>query len=329
MNPSIRQGERGAALLTVLLLVAVIAVLAASALEKVRLSTRLAANGAAIDQSRAYALAAETLATGRINALLGRDAARVTLAGGWNGTPYPLPIPEGTATATVTDGGNCFNLNGLVTRGEPGVLVARTEAIAQFTRLMRLLDISENVGAGIAAATADWIDSDDVPLPFGAEDSTYLARTPAYRTGNGLMADVSEFRAVVGVTPTIYATMQRWICAQPRTAVSRINVNTLMPEQAVLFAMLLPDTLSIGTARNLLLERPPQGFTSTVEFWKRPALQGITAGPEAQAQTAVTTQWFNLRVDVALGGTELTQTALIDATAQPVRLVSRQWDDPS
>lgn len=47
--------ERGAALLTVLLLVAVIAVLAATALEKLRLSTRLAANLIAIDQARGYA----------------------------------------------------------------------------------------------------------------------------------------------------------------------------------------------------------------------------------------------------------------------------------
>ena len=87
-----KASERGAALLTVLLLVAVISVLAAGALEKLRLSTRLAANGAAIEQARAYAYAAETVATIRVNAILNQDAARTTLAGGWAGRPYTLPV---------------------------------------------------------------------------------------------------------------------------------------------------------------------------------------------------------------------------------------------
>jgi general secretion pathway protein K len=47
------QRERGAALLAVLLLVAVMGAIAASALEKLRYSTALATNGAALDQARA------------------------------------------------------------------------------------------------------------------------------------------------------------------------------------------------------------------------------------------------------------------------------------
>ena len=47
------RSERGAALLTVLLLVAVVSVLAATALERLRLSTRLAGNAAAVAQGTA------------------------------------------------------------------------------------------------------------------------------------------------------------------------------------------------------------------------------------------------------------------------------------
>lgn len=321
--------ERGAALLTVLLLVAVIAVLAATALEKLRLSTRLAANMIAIDQARGYVLAAETLATSRIDNLLTRDAARVTLAGGWNGKAFPLPVPGGVATGTVTDGGNCFNLNGLVVSGGPNNFIARPAAVTQFTRLLKLVDVPAQAAPGIAAATADWIDSDATPLPGGAEDDSYRNGQTPYRTANTLVGDISELRAIAGVTPQIYAKIRPWICAQPRAQPSRINVNTLLPEQAPLFAMLLPDTLTNDGARALLLARPAQGYTSTEAFWKLPALRGVIVFPDAQAQTAVTTQWFALRIEVQLGGTELTQTALIDATAQPVRLVSRAWGDPA
>src|SRR3954453_12172131 len=93
--------ETGAALLTVLLLVALIAVLAGAALEKLRLSTRLGGNAVAMDQARAYSYAAETLALTKVSDLLKTHSARVTLAGGWSGRPMPLPLPGGVATAKV------------------------------------------------------------------------------------------------------------------------------------------------------------------------------------------------------------------------------------
>lgn len=324
-----RDHERGAALLTVLLLVAVIAVLAGHALERMRLATRLGANSVAIDQARAFAMAAETAAMVRINAVLARDAARVTLQGDWAGKPYPLPVPGGIATATATDGGNCFNLNGLVQQSDVDTLVTRPASVEQFGRLMRLIGIPDQPAREIAAATADWIDTDNIRQADGAEDSEYSGFSPRYLPANAMMADASELRAVRGVSPAFYAKLRPWICALPVARPTRINVNTLLPEQAPLLAMLLPDTLDIGRARAVLLERPPQGFTSTVAFWQGAALKGATAGPEVQQQTAVTTQWFGLKIDVALGGTQLTQTALIDATEPPVRLVSRAWSDPS
>lgn len=320
--------ERGAALLTVLLIVAVISVVAATALERLRLATRLSGNTASIDQSRSYAMAAEALTMTRIDRLLGQQSTVVTLAGGWSGKPYELTVPGGVVTATITDGDNCFNLNGLVGKQADGSYAARPEAVRQFARLMRLVGINDQAGRGIAAAAADWIDSDNDPQPGGAEDSYYSAGDKGYRTAGTLTADASELRAVAGVTPQIYAKLQRWICALPQAEPAKMNVNTLMPEDAPLFAMLLPDTLDAGRAQALLLERPPQGFTSTVEFWKLPARNGITADQAATEQTAVTSRWFKLKIRVELGDTELNETALIDATQPPARLASRSWGDP-
>lgn len=325
MRPTDRSGERGAALLTVLLLVAVIAVLAGTALEKLRLSTRIGGNAVALDQARAFAQAAEVLAVAKVGDLLARDPNRVTLAGGWSDKPYPLPIPGGIATARVSDGGNCFNLNSLVVETGPGVYSAYSPARRQFARLIRLVGASTASPDGIAAATADWIDSDEAPVEQGSEDASYTG----YRPGNTLMADPSELRAVAGVTAALYAKIRPWVCTLPRAEPSKINVNTLLPEQAALFAMLLPDTLSVEGARQMLLKRPPQGYASTSEFWKLPALSAITAGPDAEAQTAVTTKWFALRVDVTLGDADLEDHGLIDATKLPARLATRQWGEPS
>jgi general secretion pathway protein K len=323
-----RPQERGAALLTVLLLVAVIAVMAGTMLERLRLSTRLAANAVAMDQARGYAYAAETLAVQRISTLLAqaqeRAQGQVTLSGGWSGRPFGLPIPGGAATARVTDGGNCFNLNGLVVRTPDGSFAANGAAILQFDRLMRLLRVPN--ADSIARATADWMDTDDSALPGGAEDSAY--RGLGYRTSGTLMADISELRAVQGVTPDAYAALRPWLCTLPLAQRAPININTLSPEQAPLLAMLLPDTVGIEQARGMLIRRPMEGYSSTDGFWNQLSLAGgATPAMDAKAQTDTTTKWFRLSIDVTGSGGELHEEALIDARTLPVRLVSRQWGD--
>lgn len=319
--------ERGAALLTVLLMVAIISVLAAAALEKLRLSTRLAGNAGATEQARAYAIAAETLATVRIDALLANQPDRITLAGGWSGRPFSLPVPGGLATARVRDGGNCFNLNGLVTQTGPGVYAAAPDQVRQFARLMRLIGVPAQNGESIAAAAADWIDSDSAPSPGGAEDASYGGGDPPYRTANTLMADPSELRAVLGMTPAIYAQLRPWVCTLPQARPGQINVDTLAPEQAPLVAALAPERVSVDQVRAALLGRPPQGYASAGDFWKAPAL--ATSGFDGSAQSAVKTGWFALDVDVAFGDARLEEHGLIDATRLPSRLVSRQWGEAS
>ncbi len=320
--------ERGAALLTVLMLVAIIAVMAGAALEKLRLSTRLAGNAAAGEQARAYALAAETLATTRIGAMLEASPKRVTLQGDWSGRPFGMPLPGGGfATARVRDGGNCFNLNSLVS-GRTGAYVTDPLMRPQFVRLMRLLDVPVQVAEQIAAGTADWIDSDQAQQAMGAEDAAYLNRETPYRTADTLMSDPSEIRAVAGMTPQIYATLKPWICTLPIAQAAPINVNTLLPEQAPILAMLFPDTMSIAGARQMILQRPPQGVGSTDVFFKSAALQG-NANADGERGTAIVSKWFTLQIDVTIGTTVLQEHALIDATTLPARLVSRQWGEDS
>ncbi|GAA0673851.1 general secretion pathway protein K [Sphingomonas insulae] len=321
--------ERGAALLTVLLLVAMIAVLAGTALERLRLTTRLAANALGGEQARGYARAAEALATSKVSDMLGSSRDQVTLASGWSNRPYGLPLPGGgLAVARVTDGGNCFNLNSLVSRQGPDVYTS-TQSFTQrlqFVRLMRLVGVPAQAAERIAPATADWIDTDQDQQGGGAEDPTYLAKAIPYRTAGTLMADPSELRAVDGVTPDIYARLRPWICTLPVAATSSININTVMPEQAPLVAMLFADTLSVDTARGLILRRPPQGYKSTTTFLNA---AGNGATPEGGAGLAVTSTWFALEIDVTSGTARLQERALIDASRLPARLVARQWGDES
>lgn len=320
-----KQGERGAALLTVLMLVSVMAVLSASALERLRLSTRIAANAGAIDQARAYALAAEGIAASRISTLVEADPARTPL--GWAGRETNLPLPGGVSTVVVQDGGNCFNLNSVVS-GSPGApLMTRPEGIKQFVALMKVLGIGEGEARRVAVSLADWVDSDGNPQPEGAEDSSYAGGETPYKTANTLIADPSELRAVAGVTPALYERVRPWICALPATDLSPINVNTLTPEQAPLLSMLLPDMLTPDRARALIAARPANGYESGYAFWQQLASRGQVPDMGATQQTGVRTRWFALRLHVRLGDNEIEETALIDASTLPAKLVRRSWGD--
>lgn len=319
--------QQGAALLTVLMLVAVIAIISAVVLERLTLSTRLAANAGALDQSRAYADSASLLIERRLTRIMEQNPARMTVAQGWLGQPQGVAVPGGTVTAMVRDGGNCFNLNSLVSGREGGTIMRDPIAIAQFSALMQALGIRPAEAQQVAAATADWIDSDSVPAPGGAEDESYVSRTPAYRPANQLMADASELRVVAGVSARLYTLVRPWICALPTTDLSPINVNTLLPQQAPLIAMLAPGKLPVESARMMIIQRPVDGYDSIPAFWATPALRGISPPAQASEQVRLTTTWFRVELNVQLGETVMRQWRLYDARMAPVRLVRASWGE--
>jgi general secretion pathway protein K len=319
--------EEGAALLTVLLIVAVMAVLAAAALERLKIGTRLTANGGAIEQARAYAMAAETVARYRIGDLIQRDPNVTTLTGNWAGQPTNFPIDGGLATARLDDGGNCFNLNSLVDKAQDGVLIGRPFAVAQFARLLVLLDLPGRDADALANATADWIDSDAVPLPTGAEDAAYAAAKTPYLPANQMMADASEWRAVAGVTPALYARVRPFLCALPVTDLTALNVNTLRRDQAPLLAAVVP-TLDTARAAAVVEARPETGWNSLATFWSLPQL-AASAADGGRGQIKLATRWFDLALDVELDGAVLEEQALIDAGEKPAKLVRRSYGEPS
>jgi general secretion pathway protein K len=282
----------------------------------------MTANVATIGQARAWLDSAELIAMTRVEDLLERDQAQ-TLAAGWLGSEREIALPDGgTVTARVEDGGNCFNLNSLVEQRENGALAARPIAQRQFIALMMAVGIQEGEATGIAASATDHVDSDSTPLPGSAEDGS---RTSANRK----MADATELRSVAGITSRQHKLLKPWLCALPVTELSPINVNTLLPEQAPLLAMLVPGKLSVVQARSLIAARPADGYGSVINFWAQPALAALEKSPEATQQTKVRTSFFKIRAQVDSAGLAIGETALIDARSTPARVVSRSFAEES
>lgn len=320
-----RRERQGMALLTVLLLVAVMSVVAVAILDDVRFSVRRAANADIQAQAQAYAAGAESLARRQVSLLTKADPARTPLEPRWNGRVLDVPVEGGAIQAVVRDGQACFNLNSLVV-GQGEDLAARPEGLTQFVALGEALDLPRARMTSVGAALTDWMDSDSEPQPGGGEDARYAALATPYRTGGVMLADVSELRAVAGVDDRLYRRLRPHLCALPTTQMSPINVNTLTPEQAPLLAMLTGGALTVATARAAVAARPAAGWATTDAFWSQPALRGFTPDDDTRAQVTLLTRFFTLRIDVDYGGAHAVRTALIRAAPDgAARTVIRRW----
>ena len=324
MRARLWRDREGMALLTVLLLVAVMAVVAVAVLDDVRFSVRRTTNAETGAQAQWYADGAETLARRRIDRLTALDPNRTPLTPEWNGRAFTLPIDGGTLTAVVRDGQACFNLNSVVAwTGDR--LAARPAGEAQLMALGRAVGIDERRMRTITDSLIDWIDTDTTARPLGAEDSAYAALAEPYRTGGVPLVEVSELRVVRGVDGEAYDRLRPHLCALP-TDRSPVNVNTLTPADAPLLVMLTGGSLSLPGARAVIAARPDEGWRDAAGFWGQPALRGLDAGPDARDQVTVRTDYFAVRIDVDHGGVHAVRTALIESRpGGEARTVTRRW----
>ncbi|MGB3392574.1 MAG: type II secretion system minor pseudopilin GspK [Stenotrophomonas sp.] len=309
------------ALLAVLLLAAVMSVLAMAMLDDIRFGQRRAGNAQAIAQAQRYALGTEALAQRRIGELQ-REHSPIAA---WNGKPLLFPIENGLIRATLRDASTCFNLNSVV-EGVPEQWTRRELGVRQYVALLQALGITAAQAQALADTLADWIDTDAQRAPLGAEDSTYAALRPAYRTAATLLAEPSELRAIHGYDTATYARLRPYVCTLPGAQLSPVNVNALAPEQAPVLSMLSLGKLSRGEAQRLIAQRPPRGWPDALAFWSQPALVQAGLPNEVYDQIQLRPRWFALQSEVEYAGAQATLGALLELDGGGrARLATRRW----
>lgn len=319
-----RPREEGAALLTVLLLVAVMSALAVGVLDDIRFGLRRTANAETVGQAQWYALGAETVARARLARLAARDPLR-TPAGEWNGRWLLYPIDNGAIRVRITDAGACFNLNSVV-QGAREQWARRELGLSQFIGLLRALDVSPRDAEQLVETLADWIDTDGNRSALGGEDDAYIRAAPPYRTSGTLLSEVSELRAIRGFTPEIYARIRPFVCALPTADLSPINVNLLDEGKAALLTMLMDGQLDPRAAADIIKSRPNGGWQTVEEFWNNPLLRQHLPTDGALDQVSLRTRFFSLQAEIDYAGSEAVMTSLLEQPAAgPIRLAARRW----
>ncbi len=212
--------QRGVALITALLIVALATTAAAWLTTTHQLSIRRTGNIINGDQAYEYALGLEMLTIISLNADLKESDKTDGYSDLWAVEIPPLPVEGGQVTGRVTDLQGLFNLNTLFNNGKKD-----PKAYERFQRLLDYLQLDRE----IANAVIDWIDPDVVPSgTYGAEDDYYAGLERPYRPANAPFASVSELRMVKGFDVKQFELLSSLLTALPGS--TDINVNTAPKE---------------------------------------------------------------------------------------------------
>lgn len=303
--------ERGVALLIALLLIIVMSTVAYAVTDDIQFSIRRSANQRISAQMTWYALGAEAMARKVVWASWKASPQRSTLADPWAREGVAFPIDGGSMAGRISDAGTCFNLNSVAESGPTGHYVASEGGRKQFVALLVALDYSRQQSQALADAVVDWIDTDSAPSGAGAEDDTYGLRAVPYRTGGTLLAETSELRAIAGFNEDIYQRLQPLVCALPTPDLTRLNVNTLRPDQAALLVMLTDGALRLSEAERMIAGRPAGGFTSLDRFFAQEALAGIELSEATRRQFVPRSEYFQAETLVKFHGAAVTVNTLL------------------
>lgn len=286
-------GHRGVALITVLLVVALVTVLALD-LAHANLA-RLGLLERRLESAQAWQVWRGGVEWARD--ILRQDARLgATDHGGefWARGLANYPVEGGSLTGVLEDQQGLFNLNNLVRHGQ----VSAVE-LARYRRLLGELGLD----ADLAPALADWLDADREPLPGGAEDETYSQARPPYLAANRPLAELAELARVRGYTPAVRARLAPYVAALPGS--TPLNVNTAA---APVLRAVLPPGAAAGVG-GLLQARAERPFTDLADFRAHLA-EG--AADLDEADYSVGSRYFLLRLEVRQGRSLARGTALLD-----------------
>lgn len=184
----------------------------------------------------------ESLAQAAIEMTYEDNDENINLSQVWAIKDTNYPLENGQAVGSIYDKQACFNINALTSLPNTNT-GQRTYLLKALAYMLEEDGIDSYQSEVIADSIKEFVDSDDqVMTQSGVESATYEGFSPPYNTPNGMIADVSELRAVNQVSAPVMRTLNRIACAIPSPDLL-INVNTLEPQQALLLTgMFQPKT---------------------------------------------------------------------------------------
>ena len=216
----IYSSQRGIALLTILVMVALATILAATIAKR---QTNTSENTGYLmrqDQSLLYAKSAEAF----FSELLIQDSDNGGnidhLQENWAKPMPAFPVEDGFISGRLLDESGKFNLNNLL-KADGSV---DDSARRWFEKLLQRVGLP----AELSQAVIDWQDADDETTgAMGAESNYYQGLDPSYLASNTRFHQVEELKLVRGFEGKNYDLIAPYVTALPEA--TKINMNTAAP----------------------------------------------------------------------------------------------------
>ena len=220
-----------------------------------------------------------------------------TLAEPW---AFPLPstpLENGSIEGRIVDAQGLLNVNNLAPTD------SSINADAERARFARLFT---RLGLPVASldAIADWIDTDSVTRPTGAEDGWYAQQSNPMLAANASVVRTAELALVRGLSATAATALAPYVTALP--SATRLNVNTA--PGPVLATTL--DGLDAGGLSALLASRAQKPFTDIASDFRSRVPQGAVLVNESGLD--VKSNYFLVTVVARQGDTRAQARALLE-----------------
>lgn len=317
----VKQSEQGVALISVLLLVAVMSIIALTMLT-LTLSGIESAK-ATTERSRLtwQLIGAESAALVGVQTLAVTTNREVREGVAGFGQPFAVEANGAQILTQIEEASNCFNLNALVGAPDPEL---QGPIEQNYLDLLAAQGFSDFEAEALLDAVIDWTDDDLLPRISGAEDSYYASLRPPYRTSGTQLADVSELRAIRGYTKEVYAQIRPLVCARQESDPLVFNINTLTPEKAPLLSMAFSGELSLQDAQDLLEQRPLGGWPTLEAFEEAELIQRIAVEERQMELLSIQSSYLVVTGEV-LGQTQASAFSFLFFLSDnaPVEMVSR------
>ncbi len=233
---------------------------------------------------------------------------------GWHQGIRGMVVEDALLSGTLVGLNGRFNVNNLVING-----LESPRHIAYFKRLLLALELDVN----LADKAVDWIDADQVPLPNGAEDFAYLAKSPSYQTSGKPFKHISELALLDGLSAENYQRLVPYVTVLPvLNQATYMNVNTMSP---VMLNALDPKITKDMAMR--LYQNGSADYLQVDGFFQDPSIQ-YALPPEVQKELRflISTQTRYLQASslVQMEGSNFVMYALLyrDATGR-ARVLNR------
>ncbi len=314
--------QKGVALITVMLIVALCAVIASQMTARLQVQMQRSVNVAFNQQAYWYAMGAEAFAKRVLITAFETDEAVTHLGQIWAQGETNYPVDFGQISGEITDLQSCLNLNALrasldsSSSGSGSSNSNKVPARLAFESLLMNLQldgVSQFEAESMADALTDWLDEDSgISSAGGAEDNDYASREFPYLAANNYLASVNELRIIEHFTPQIIEEIKPYVCVIPAIDMHKVNINTISSEHVELLQALLDSTLD--EAQDILSARGEEGFASLDDFYNLPEVVKLKNFNDKKEQFEVDSEYFTLKTSASFNDSFFAMRSVMKVT---------------